>query len=238
VAASYIVNRSSVTSTSDSRTLSIADGVTVNLQPGATGTVDITVAPTSSTMTTALSNFAAAYNAAVDAISSQGGQSQGALTGDPILNQLAATLRQVGTYSDPSASVAGLGALGFDLGADGHMTFNQFTFATLNGSSATAVADLLGSATGSGFLRTATDALTTVEQTDSGLLPAAQASARTGIDRLTAQISTQQDRVDALQTQLQQQMSAADSLIASMEQKYSYIANMFNAMDTANQQYK
>ncbi|MCU1232532.1 MAG: flagellar hook-associated 2 domain protein [Candidatus Solibacter sp.] len=238
VPASYVVNQSNVTSTSDSRSLSIADGVTVNLLPGATGTVDITVAPASSTMTTALSNFASAYNAAVDAIGAQSGQSGGALAGDPILGQLTATLRQLGTYSDPSSSVSALATLGFDLGADGHMTFNQFAFAALNSSSATGVASFLGSATGTGFLRSATDALNTAEQTDSGILPTAQASRQSGIANLTTQIASQQDRVDTIQTQLQQQMSAADSLIASMEQKYSYIANMFSAMNTANQQYK
>jgi hypothetical protein len=41
-----------------------------------------------------------------------------------------------------------------------------------------------------------------------------------------------------LQINLQQQMSAADALIASMQQQYSYLTNMFQAMETAAQQYK
>jgi flagellar hook-associated protein 2 len=236
--ASYVVNNSSVTSTSDSRTLSIADGVTVNLQAGATGNVDITVAPASSTMTTALSNFATAYNAAADALSAQRGQSGGALAGDPVLNQLTETLGNLGTYNDPAGSFGGLASLGLDLGSDGHLTFNQFTFAALNTKNATGVSAFLGSTTSGGFLQAASDALNMVEQAGSGILPVAETSTQSSIDNLTNQIADQQDRVNQIQADLQQQMAAADSLVASMEQQYSYISNMFTAMQTADQQYK
>jgi hypothetical protein len=37
---------------------------------------------------------------------------------------------------------------------------------------------------------------------------------------------------------MQTQMAAADALISSMEQQYNYIAGMFQAMDTASNQYK
>ncbi len=238
VLASYVVNSSSVTSTSDSRTFSIADGLTVSIQAAATGNVDITVAPASSALTSALASFASAYNTAADALGAQHGSSGGALTADPIVNQLSQLLRSLGTYSDASGSVEGMKTLGLDLGTDGHITFNQFTFANLNTADATGVAAFLGSSTTGGFLQSATDALTTVEQSDTGLLAIETASVQGGIANLTDQINNQQDRVDQLQTQLQAQMSAADSLIASMEQQYSYISNMFTAMETAAQQYK
>jgi flagellar hook-associated protein 2 len=238
VPASYVVNNSSVTSSSDSRSLSIADGITLNLKAGVTGSFDVTVAPASSAITSALSGFAGAYNAAADALTAHHGASGGSLAGDPILSQLGQALRSLGTYGDPSGSVEGLKSLGLDLGADGHFTFNQFTFAALNAQNATGVSDFLGSASSGGFLQTATNALNMVEQADSGLLAIAESAIKGGIDGLTSQIANQQDRVDRLQTQLQQQMSAADSLIASMEQQYSYISNMFTAMETAAQQYK
>jgi flagellar capping protein FliD len=238
VPVSYVVNNSSVTSTSDSRTLSIAQGVTLAVKPGATGTVEITVAPSASNLSGALATFVATYNKASDAVAAQRGQAGGALTGDSIVNHLSEVLSNLATYSAPSGSAAGLASLGIDLGSDGHMTFNQFTLAALNSSDSNSVASFLGTASSGGFLQSASTALSMVMQSGSGLLPAAETSVQSGITTLTNQISDQQDRVDQLQTQLQQQMSAADALIASMEQQYSYIANMFSAMQTAAQQYK
>jgi flagellar capping protein FliD len=234
----YIVNNSNVTSTSDSRTISVANGLTLNVLPGATGTVDITVAPSSSALSSALANFASAYNNAADALAAQRGQSGGALVGDPLVQQLSEILSGVGTYSDASGTVSGLASLGLDLGSDGHLTFNQFTFAALGSKDADGLAAFLGSASGSGFLQTASDALGMVAQSDTGILAVTGNSIQSQISNLTDQIATQQDRVDRLQTQLQQQMSAADALIASMEQQYSYFSNMFSAMQTAAEQYK
>ena len=238
VSVSYVVNNSSTTSTSDSRSFSIADGITVNVQAAATGSVDITVAPSNSSINSALSSFASAYNSASDALAAQRGQTGGALAGDPLINQLSQVLRSLGTYSDSSGSIEGLKSLGLDLGADGHIAFNQFTFSALNSSNPSGVSAFLGTSSSGGFLQAAAAGLNTIEQTGTGALPIAAASVQDGITNLTTQIANQQDRVDLLQTQLEQQMSAADSLIASMEQQYSYIANMFSAMQTAAQQYK
>ncbi len=94
IRASYTVNSSSVISTSDSRTFSIADGLTVSVQAGVTGNVDITVAPASSALTSALSSFANAYNTAADALAAQHGSSGGALTADPICESTLRTASQ------------------------------------------------------------------------------------------------------------------------------------------------
>src|SRR5262249_16686467 len=142
---SYVVNNSDVTSTSDSRTISIADGLTLNVLPGATGAVDITVGPSSSMLSSALANFASAYNKAADALAPQRGQSGGALVGDPIVRRLSEVLSQLGTYSDSSGTVSGLASLGLDLGSDGHITFNQFTFSALDSDEASGVSAFLGS---------------------------------------------------------------------------------------------
>ena len=46
-----------------------------------------------------------------------------------------------------------------------------------------------------------------------------------------------QAQVNLLQTQMQDQLSRADALIASMEQQYTYMSDLFQAQQTANQQY-
>ena len=61
---------------------------------------------------------------------------------------------------------------------------------------------------------------------------------KTQITNIGNQITTKQNQVDQLQTKLTSQMAAADALIASMEQQYSYLSNMFQAQQTADQMYK
>jgi len=61
---------------------------------------------------------------------------------------------------------------------------------------------------------------------------------KTQITNIGNQITTKQNQVDQLQTTLTSQMAAADALIASMEQQYSYLSNMFQAQQTADQMYK
>jgi flagellar capping protein FliD len=58
------------------------------------------------------------------------------------------------------------------------------------------------------------------------------------ISDITKRIDDKQAQVDDLQLRLLGQMAAADALIASMEQQYNYMYSMFQAMQTADQQYK
>jgi flagellar capping protein FliD len=104
--------------------------------------------------------------------------------------------------------------------------------------SSTSVTAFLGSATGGGFLKAATDGLTGAEDPVSGLLKASKTDLQSQIARLVTTIADKQTKVDALQLRLQNQMAAADALIASMEQQASYFTNMFAAQDTANKAYR
>ena len=128
--------------------------------------------------------------------------------------------------------------LGLVLGSDGHVTYDAFTLMSADITSSTSVTSFLGSATGGGFLKAASDALTGVETPVTGLLKAYKTDVESQITRLSDKIAEKQNKVDLLQIRLQNQMAAADALIASMEQQSSYFTNMFAAQDTANQMYK
>jgi flagellar hook-associated protein 2 len=235
--AQYTINNSNNAVTSSSRTVSLGSGMTASLL-GGTGNVSITVARPASALSNALSAFATAYNAAVDGVAKQRGSVGGALAGDQTVAQLSQVIQNLGTYGGQPGVVDGLKTLGLDVGSDGHMTFNLSSFTTLYNGNAADVGSFFGSATTGGFLKTATDALNSVEQTDTGLLPTAKASIQNQITSTTNQIDTQQARVDQLQAQLQKQMAASDALISSMEQKYNFISGMFQAMQTAAQQFR
>ncbi len=236
--ASYEVNSSGVTNTSATRNIVISDGVTATLLGTSGGTpVDITVTRSTSALNTALSGFADAYNAAATELGTQRGQSAGVLQGQSIVNQLSNVLSGISTYSS-GGKFNVLENLGLKLETNGQITYNAFTLMSADLTSSSGVAAFLGSATGGGFLKAATDALTNVEDPVSGLLKTSETAMTAQIAKLATTITDKQSKVDALQIRLQNQLAASDALIASMEQQYSYFSNLFAAQQTANQMYK
>jgi flagellar hook-associated protein 2 len=236
--AQYVVNNSGNVVQSDSRTVNIATGLNVTLLSSSDTPVDITVTRPTSALSDALSAFAAAYNAAVDELDLQRGQGGGSLQGQPSINQVSRTLSGIATYVASAGGVGGLADLGMDLGADGKITFNEFTLVAADLTNPSGVTSFFGSATGGGFLKAATDALNSLEDPTSGLIKTAQSDLSSQIAGLDQTIADKQAQVDDLQLRLENQMASADALISSMEQQYSYITSMFQAMQTADQQYK
>lgn len=236
--ASYETNNSGVTNTSTTRSISISDGVTATLVgSSADSSVDITVTRSTSALNTAMSGFADAYNAAVDELSSQRGQAGGALGGNVVITQLSNLLSSISTFNS-SGQISGLKNLGLDLGADGHFTYDVFSLMQADISSSASVTSFLGSATGGGFLKKATEAISSIEAPVTGLLKSSKTETQAQIAKLTTTIADRQNKVDQLQIRLQNQMAISDALIASMEQKYSYFSNMFAAQQTADQMYQ
>ena len=223
---------------SNTRAITVATGVTLNLQ--AEGSTDITVTRPTSALDTALSSFADAYNAVVDELAKQRGQSNGPLEGQSIVYELSQTLSQISTYFSASGQITGLANLGLslDLNGDGHLTYNESTLLAADFSNSAGITTFLGSTTGGGFLKAATDAINGLEDPTKGLLKNAETDLKNQITSVGNQITTKQNQVDQLQTNLTSQMAAADALIASMEQQYSYLNNMFAAEQTADQSYK
>uniref|UniRef100_Q02C74 Flagellar hook-associated protein 2 n=1 Tax=Solibacter usitatus (strain Ellin6076) TaxID=234267 RepID=Q02C74_SOLUE len=236
--ADYIVNNSGRHATSDTRSVTIATGITVTLLARDNGApVDIVVTRPTSAVSSALSGFVTAYNDAVDEIDQQHGTSVGALTGQSALGALSRVLSGMATYSQNASGISGLADLGIDLDKTGHLTFNQFTLIGTDLSNSAGVDAFLGS-TSSGFLKLATDSLNSVEDSVTGILPTWSAGVQDQITNITQTIADQQARVDQMTQRMTDQISAADALIATMEQQYNYLSGMFQAMQTADAQYK
>ena len=236
--AQYVVNGSGQTVTSTSRSVSIANGLTVNLLGSQTGQpVDITVTRSSSALSDALSAFATAYNTVVDALDQQRGQQQGALGAQQVVYDVSDALRGMVTYTT-GGSVNALSALGMDLGLDGKLTFDPLSLDAVDIQNSSGVSAFFGSADTSGFLKMATDTMNSLEDSTSGSVKTAESDLQNQITDLTNQISTKQSNVDQLQQDLQDRMATADAAIATMEQQYNYVSGMFQAMQTAENQYK
>ena len=234
--ASYEVDNSGVTVQSTSSTVTIATGLSIDMLATSDGPVDVTVTRSTSALDSALSTFASAYNAAATELDNQRGQSGGAMQGQSIINTLSQALASISTYSS-SDSIGYLHNLGLDLGANGQFTYTDTTLMSTDFGNSSGVDTFLGSATGAGFLKAATDTMTSLEDPTTGLIKTSETDLQSQISNLGTTISDKQTQVSNLQIQLQNQMAQADASIASMEQQYSYLSSMFAAMQTADQMY-
>jgi len=225
----------------NSRQVEISPGVTLTMDAPTTGAVNVTVSRSDSVLGDALSNFATAYNAVVDAVTSQHGQSAGPLQGNPILTTIANTLNQIGLYSSSSGSVSSLYNLGLELNANGnmngHLTFNSFNLAAEDIQNSGDIDTFLGNSSSSGFLQTATNLLNDLSDPSTGLLTNAESNIQNQITDLGNTISTKQAQVSQLQTNLTNQMAQADALIAETEQQFNYMTEMFQAQQIEAMQY-
>jgi flagellar hook-associated protein 2 len=235
--AQYQVNGSSVTSTSNSRSITLAPGLTVKLQgqtaSGAAAT-SINVTRNTAAISNALGSLVTAYNSAVTALSQNRGANNGALTGNSVVTSLSQMLEQLSSYSTGNSGVSSLTALGLTFDSSGVLSFDSSTFAAATSGNTDALLSFLGDPTTGGFLKSATDLLNGVEDPTSGMLKTEEKSAQDQITRQNNLISDEQTRIDNLTQSLQSQMAAADALVASLQQQVTYITNMFSAMQTAS----
>jgi flagellar hook-associated protein 2 len=218
---------------SSSRTVTLAPGVTINLlqQTAAGQPATVTVSRDTSGAASAISSFVDAYNAAVDALNQQVGQSGGALSGQSTISDLRNAMRQITQYSGTSGGVTLLSQMGITMDDTGELTFDASQFSSV---SASDLDQFLGSATGGGFLQTATNTMNAVEDPTTGFIPTATNDVNGEITQENDLITQEQQKITDLQNTLTQQMAAADATIASLEQQKDYITNLFTAMINEN----
>ncbi len=211
---------------SNSRTVTIGPGLTVNLQ--AVGTTDVTVAASSTALSNSLTSFVNAYNAITAELQKNRGQAGGALTGDSSLITLQESLRQLVNYSGSSGTFTSLTQLGVEFTQQGTLTFNASAVSSLSPDQVNQALSFLGDPLSSGFLKAATDNLNALMDPISGLLPSELQSVEQQSQNEAQAISDAQDRVNLLQTRLQAQLAAADALIATLQQQTQFIQGLFN----------
>jgi flagellar hook-associated protein 2 len=228
-AAQYEVNGSGLTVTSNTPSVTISPGLTVDLLSSSTTADNITVERSSTTLANALTNFTTAYNAAATEVTAQRGQNAGPLQGQSIVFDLSEALGSIGTYSSGGGAISGLTDLGFTLGTNGQLTFDESTLLGSDLTNSAAIDSYLGSIAGGGFLQNVNNTLTGLVDPTSGEVTNAQTSMTAEISQIGTQITTQQAQVTLLQTNLTNQMAAADALISTMEQTYSYVSDLFTS---------
>jgi flagellar hook-associated protein 2 len=236
--ATYKVNGSDESS-SDTRSIALAPGLTVDLlkQSDAGVATTITVSRNAAAIGNALRSFANAYNAVVDELDNNRGSGSGALKGDSTLASITQSLRNIAGYQTGSGGIDSLTALGLNFDDKGKLSLDTAAFNSATKDNFAQLTTFLGSATGGGFLQTATDTMNGLEDSTNGVLKAGIDLLKTEMADQDNRIATEQDRVDKLKADTQSRMAAADALIAQMEQQVTYFTNMFDSMKNTNTGY-
>jgi flagellar hook-associated protein 2 len=230
--ATYQVNGNSTVLSSSSDQVTLAPGLTATLVSQSPGTnVTITVSPSQDALSTALSNFATAYNSAVSALSNERGQNGGALAGESVVYELSDALSQIGEFNSGSGGVQSLTDLGLNLDSTGNLTFDSSQFGS---QSAAAVQQFLGGIDTGGFLQSANNALSSVADPTSGALANELTSLGSEVTNDNNEIADEQSRVNDMQTALQAQLSAADAAIATLQQQSTFYTNLFTTENANN----
>ena len=228
--AEYKVNGATVKS--NTRTITIAPKLTANLvsaQPGKD--VNVTVSRTAGAFKTSLTAFISSYNTVVTELDQQ---SSGTLRGNSILSTIRQQLRAAVT-GPLSGGFGSMANIGLEFTKEGQLSLNSTLFDKATAGQLDSLKTAIGSATTSGFMKLATDALNTIEGAAGGGI--LKSTIQTVDDSVKAQddrIANQQLRIDQLTRDLETRMGAADALIAQLEQQANYFTNMFESM-RANQ---
>ena len=233
--AQYQINGQPATPiSSDSSTVTLTPGLTVNLL--GTGQTTVTVANDPTAAANSLSSFVSAYNQTVDELATNRGQANGPLTGQSVVFSLQQALHDLTNFSGGSGAVTSFADLGITFDGTGHLAFNQSQFASVAAADPGDLAAFLGSGTGSGFLASAASTISGLNDSTSGLFKSQQTSIQNRILADNLQISDTQTRITTMQNDLTARMSAADALLATLQSQSTFMLQLFQAQNAiANQ---
>jgi flagellar hook-associated protein 2 len=226
--ASYQIDGLAAPVASDSRTVTLSPGLTINLigESAAGKSTTVTVANNPAALASAFSSFAGNYNAALDVLSQYHGQNGGALEGSSLVQSLTGVLAQIGTIGtgSPSGSLANFGITVDQTGA---LSVDTSAFTAAANANFSTLLSTLGGTTSGGFLQATTNLLNGVEDATTGTLKVEQGSLAGQITDQQTLIASEQSRVNQLQTNLTRQIAAADSAIAGLEGQVSFVTGLF-----------
>ena len=211
---------------SDSSSVTIAPGVTVNLlaQTPAGSPITIGVQQTSNAAAGALANLASAYDQVVNALDAQHGLNAGALSGSSILIAAQRVMQSIGLYTDAGGN--GISNIGLNLDASGNLSFNATRFAANFGGNMQELSNFLGDTT-TGFIASASNAISSLMDLESGLLTSEENTLSSAMTKLGRSITDQVTMINNNQQNLFTHLSNADATIFSLTNQVTYFRYLF-----------
>jgi len=234
-AATYEVEGSATPLSSDSRTITLAPGLTVDLL-GASASSDfatITVKNDASSLASAFSVFAQAYNRAAGDLAQNHGQSGGSLEGDSLIRTLNGVLQRLAGYSGgtPETSLANFG---ISMDTTGQLSIDTAAFTAAAKANFAGLASTLGGTSTGGFLLAATNALGSVNDLTTGSIQVEENTLQGQITSQNGKIADEQSRIALLQSNLTAQIVKADAAISALESQLSYVNGLFYSITGNN----
>jgi flagellar hook-associated protein 2 len=217
--------------TTDSSTVTIAPGLNVTLE--AQGSSTVTVSSNLSSVSSQLSAFVTAYNAAFAEVQKNTGQNGGALAGDSTLLEMRQALTQMISYSGSGGSITSLAQLGVEFTQQGTLTFNSSALTGLSQSQISDALTFLGDPNSGGFLQYANNTLTSITDPISGAVATETQTLQNKNQQDQTEITNDQAQLTLMQTKLQAQMAQANALIATLQNQTTFLQGLFQA-DTSN----
>ena len=214
----------------DSSTVTISPGLTVNLLAAGASTVSVSL--NASSISSALTAFVTAFNNAQKQVDLSYGQNANSLSGDSTVNGTGNALNQLVQYAG-TGSIQSLTDLGITNSDTGTLTFDASTLSSMSSSQLADAVAFLGNST-SGFIADATNTMTGLIDPTTGLVTGEITNLNQQSTNETTQIDAQQNKVNELQTSLTNQMNSADALIASLEQQTTFLTSLFSTMNANN----
>jgi flagellar hook-associated protein 2 len=217
--------------TTDSSTVTIAPGLNVTLDQ--TGASTVTVSSSLSSVSSELSSFVTAYNAAFTELQKNFGQNGGALVGDSSVLDMQQALTQMISYTGSGGSITSLAQLGVEFTQQGTLTFDSSAIGSLNQSQIGDALTFLGSPNSGGFLQYANNTLNSITDPVNGAVASESQALETQNQDDQTQINNDQTQLTLMQTNLQNQMAQANALIATLQSQTTFLEGLFQA-DTSN----
>jgi flagellar hook-associated protein 2 len=216
----------------DSRTVTLSPGVSVDLLK--TGATNISISKTTSNVAEMLDAFVTAYNTTANKLDLHRGTGGGVLSGHVVVSTLARSMSDIVGYSAASGNIRSLADLGINLDDAGRLSLDETVLAS---KPVDDVLAFLGDAT-SGFLKSAGDVMTTIQDSTDGLLAVEHASLDRQIERQDRLIASNEERIEAMRANLNARMAAADAVIAVLEQQAAGIQGLFEAFRASQEALK
>lgn len=231
--ASLTIDGVQVSSASNTVTGAIS-GVTLNLLGAApASTINLSLGPDTSSVSTAVSSFITAYNTLVTDVNTQTGynastQTAGILQSDSAITGLQSALLASTNYGSGSGTFQTLDSLGVTTNTDGTLTLNATTLANAVQTNSAAVATFFQGSALNGFANSLTTSLNTYTDPTQGAFTVDLQSISNENTDLTNETSTLELYLASQQKILTAQYNAADIAIQQLPQQIKQIQALLN----------
>jgi len=208
-------------------------GVTLNLQGSSGAEINLSLAPDTTSITSAIGNFVSAYNTLIADVNSQFSYNQathtaGTLQADSAIQSLQSELLAATNYMAGSGSYSTLTSLGINTNRDGTLSIDFKTLAAAIQTSGPAVAQLFQGTAGDGFVASLNATLITYTDPTQGAFTIDLKSISSQDQDLTAETNRLELYLTSQKTVLTAQYNAADIAIQQLPQKLKQIQALLN----------